>query len=146
MDLALYASDLFAAAAPWSTASIPDGKRPVTKEAIPVFLMRGKEDGLPRQKTFAEYPFRCNSRLKAMLDYFLERYGLEKEAREYESGIYHYYVYCTSKGVPMVTFVDVEGLPHASIPEESWMAYDLFLSKFSRGGEGELLYMGKRLE
>ena len=146
MDLALYASDLFAAAAPWSTASIPDGKRTVTKEAIPVFLMRGKEDGLPRQKTFAEYPFRCNSRLKAMLDYFLERYGLEKEAREYESGIYHYYVYCTSKGVPMVTFVDVEGLPHASIPEESWMAYDLFLSKFSRGGEGELLYMGKRLE
>lgn len=146
MDLALYASDLFAAAAPWSTASVPDGKRTVTEQMIPIFLMRGTEDGLPRQKRFSEYPFRCNSRLKAMLDYFLERYGLEKKAWEYESGIYHDYVYHTSKGIPLVTFVDLEGLPHASIPEESWLAYDLFLSKFRRDDEGRLLYMGNRVD
>ncbi len=109
MDLALYASDLFAAAAPWSTASIPDGKRAITKQDIPIFLMRGKEDGLHRQKSFPDYPFRCNSRLKVMLDYFSERYGLEKKAWEYESGIYYYYVCLTFKGVPMVTFADEAG-------------------------------------
>ena len=145
MELALYASDLFAAAAPWSTASTPDGIRSTTKEAIPVFLTRGKLDGLKRQQSFPEYPFRCNTIVKGMLDYFLERYHLEKTAREYTSGIYHFYIYETAKGVPMVTFADVEDMPHANIPEESYLSYDLFFSRFSRAADGKLLYMGKEV-
>lgn len=146
MDLALYASDLFAAAAPWSTADFPDGRREPTAQTIPVFLMRGKNDGLPRQKKYDEYPFCCNSRVKAMLDYFLERYSIDKKPKEYVSGIYHYYIYENAKGVPLVNFIDVDDMPHASIPEESWLSYDLFLSRFSRQSDGTLLYMGRPAE
>ena len=36
----------------------------------------------------------------------------------------------------------VKDMPHANFPEESWISYDSFLSKFSRREDGTLLYMG----
>ena len=141
VQMALHASDLFAAVASWSTGALPNAAIPITEPVIPVFLMRGELDGLQRQKEFPEYPFQCNTLLKGMMDYFLDRYGIEKKAKEYASGIYHYYVY-EKEGVPLVTFSNVKDMPHANIAEESWLAYDLFLSKFSRGADGTLFYMG----
>ena len=43
----------------------------------------------------------------------------------------------------MLTFVNVRNMPHANIPEMSWLTWDLFFSRFARRADGTLLYMGR---
>ena len=48
----------------------------------------------------------------------------------------------SQKHVPMLIVGTVKDMSHANYPRESWIAYDEFLSKFTREPDGTLLYMG----
>ena len=73
----------------------------------------------------------------------IQLYKLESDPSTYQVGEITYFVFRNAKGTPMLTVGRVADMPHANYPRESWIAYDEFMSKFSRAEDGTLLYMGK---
>ena len=68
---------------------------------------------------------------------------MDEQPRRYTCGEISYYVYLNTKRVPLLIVGTVKEMSHANYPRESWIAYDEFMSKFSRTADGTLLYMGE---
>ena len=87
--------------------------------------------------------FGVTAPIAAYLRNLIRLYGLDEEPLQYTCGEISYFVFLNRNRVPMLTVGRVSGMTHANYPRESWIAYDEFLSKFSKTEDGKLLYMGK---
>lgn len=145
VELALRASDIFAAAAPWSSVGSPDFTLSVTDQDIPLFVMRGELDSAAKRSRDGRWPFTTDKAYREVLSYFSERFCLEPEPWTWRTGLYEFYEYRNASGVPMLTYAEVKNMPHANIPEMSWLTWDLFFSRFARARDGSLRYMGRHV-
>ena len=143
VELALYASDLFTAAAPWSSVEAPDLSRELTKPDVPLFVMRGELDAAAKRTKDERWPFTTDATYRDFLDYFSNRFALDEQPWTWSTGRYDFFEYRNGRGAPMFTFVNVRNMPHGNIPEMSWLTWDLFFSRFERKSDGTLLFMGR---
>jgi poly(3-hydroxybutyrate) depolymerase len=61
----------------------------------------------------------------------------------YKDGRYNITVWTNKDGVPLVQYAKVDEKPHTPLPMDNFILYDTYLSKFSRGADGTLYYLGK---
>ena len=113
--------------------------------AVPYLFLFGDRDWLVADPEHGEMDFKVTAPIAAFLRNLIKLYGLEETPRTYTCGEISYYVYLNKNRVPMLTVGRVAGMTHANYPRESWIAYDEFLSKFSKTEDGKLLYMGKQV-
>ncbi len=145
-QLALRAPDVFAAVSPWSAIVDPDHELVLPEKidpAVPYMFLFGDSDWLCVDREHGELEYRVAHDIAAFLKNLMTLYQLDEEPRRYTVGEISWYVYLNKKRVPMLTVGTVKGMSHANYPRESWIAYDEFLSKFSRTADGTLLYMGE---
>lgn len=145
-QLALRAPDVFAAVSPWSAIVDPDHELVLPEKidpAVPYMFLFGDSDWLCVDREHGELEYRVAHDIAAFLKNLMTLYQLDEEPRSYTVGEISWYVYLNKKRVPMLTVGTVKGMSHANYPRESWIAYDEFLSKFSRTADGTLLYMGE---
>ncbi len=143
--LALRASRVFAAVAPWSAILdpaqewvLPEKLRP----EIPYLFLFGDHDWLCAARENGELEYHAEKNIAEFLRYLMKVYDLNPVPQSYSCGEITYYIYRNSKSTPMLTVGTVKDMGHANYPGESWITYDLFFSRFSRREDGMLLYMG----
>lgn len=144
--LALRAPEIFAAVSPWSAIVDPERELCLPDKidpAVPYMFLFGDKDWLCVDRENGEMEYHVAHDIAAFLKNLIRVYGLEEEPHRYNCGEVSYYIYNNAKGVPMLTVGCVKGMTHANYPGESWIAYDTFLSRFSKEKDGTLLYMGK---
>ena len=105
----------------------------------------GDSDWLCVDREHGELEYHAAHDIAAFLKHLMKLYQLDENPRRYTCGEISYYVYLNAKRVPMLTVGTVKGMSHANYPRESWIAYDEFLSKFSKLTDGTLLYMGEEI-
>ena len=94
--------------------------------------------------TFAgRWPFSTDATYREFLSYFAERFAVDERLWTWTTGRYQFFEYRSTSGAPMLTYAEVKGMPHANIPEMSWLTWDLFFSRFARSSDGGLLFMGR---
>lgn len=146
--LGLAASKEFAAVACSSALIDPEREVPQPEAidpAVPYLFLFGDSDWLVAGRDGGDLEFGCNSDIAKFVRRMMELYHLNPKPMEYSSGEIHFYVYCNSRKVPMLTVGKVANMSHAIYPRESWIMYDEFMSKFSRRTDGTLLYMGEEI-
>ena len=67
-------------------------------------------------------------------------------AGKYKDGRYNITAWTNQDGVPLVQYAKVDEKPHTPLPMDNFFLYDGYLSKFSRGEDGTLYYMGKAVK
>ena len=81
------------------------------------------------------------------LDFWKDWNGVETSSQKMETeGLFTTYSYTNEQGVPLVQYTGIKDSPHAYLPEESWMIWEDFFSKYSRGADGTLYYEGNAVE
>ena len=148
---ALAASDIFCAVAPWSGFSCPglmegfDYKKESFFDHghVPIQLLVGKKDNFFGQESV--YPVEGDSQLTKFIKFIIDEYELDKEVQSYSCFPIDYTVWNNSEGIPMLIVGLVNDMPHANYAEESWIAYDQFLCKFSKDENGNRYYMGSKI-
>ncbi len=105
----------------------------------------GDIDWLCVDRAHGELEYHVARDIAAFLKNLMKLYQLDEKPRRYNCGEISWYVYLNAKRVPMLTVGTVKGMSHANYPCESWIAYDEFLSKFSKRKDGTLLYMGEEI-
>lgn len=145
-ELALRAPDVFAAVSPWSAIVDPERELVLPEKidpAVPYLFLFGDSDWLCVDREKGELEYHVAHDIAAFLRSLMKLYGLSETPRRYTCGEISYYVYPNTKGTPTLVVGSVKGMTHANYPRESWIAYDEFLSKFSKTTDGTLLYMGE---
>ena len=105
-------------------------------QAIPTFLTMGQYDLWP-------YALSEEAPLAEMVDFWLIRNGLATTqtvrdvrksgaTREYVEGRYHHYIWCSADGTPRVRYVWVEYKNHLNTPEENFMLWDQWFSRWKK--------------
>lgn len=146
-SLALQASGIFAAVAPWSALVDPDKPLILPEKmdsAVPFMFLFGDKDFLCADKENGQLEYQVSADIAAFLRNLMKLYEVEEAPASYSVGEITYYVYRNSKHTPMLIVGKVSDMPHANYPRESWISYDEFLSKFSKLEDGTLLYMGNK--
>ena len=146
--LAEHAPHVFAAVSPWSALVDPDHELVLPEKiepAVPFLFLFGDRDWLVADREHGEMAFGVTAPIAAFLRNLIKLYDLDEEPLQYTCGEISYYVYLNKNRVPMLTVGRVAGMTQANYPRESWIAYDEFLSKFSKTDDGKLLYMGKQV-
>ncbi len=144
--LALQAPGVFAAVAPWSALVSPDEELVLPEKiepAVPYMFLLGDSDWLCVDRENGQLEYHVVDKIAAFLKNLMKLYQLDETPRCYTCGEISYYVYLNAKRVPMLVVGTVEAMTHANYPRESWIAYDEFLSRFSKQKNGTLLYMGE---
>jgi len=147
-SMALYAPKVFAAVSPWSAIRHPDFPEPLPESidpAVPYLFLFGDKDWLCVDREHGELEYHVSRDIAAFLKNMMKLYHLEETPLEYICGEIHYYVYRNAKRVPLLTVGVVKDMTHANYPRESWIAYDEFMCKFSKGEDGRLYYMGEEV-
>lgn len=73
--------------------------------------------------------------------------GVETSSEKIETeGLFTTYSYTNGQGVPLVQYTGIKNSPHAYLPEESWMIWEDFFSKYSRGENGTIYYEGTAVQ
>lgn len=147
-ELALRAPGVFAAVSPWSAIVDPNHGLVLPEKidpAVPYMFLFGDSDWLCVDREHGELEYHVTHDIAAFLKHLMKLYQLDENPRRYTCGEISYYVYLNAKRVPMLTVGTVKGMSHANYPRESWIAYDEFLSKFSKLTDGTLLYMGEEI-
>jgi len=147
-ELALRAPGVFAAVSPWSAIVDPDHELVLPEKidpAVPYLFLFGDSDWLCVDREHGELEYHVAHDIAAFLQNLMKLYQLDQKPRRYTCGEISWYVYLNAKRVPMLTVGTVKGMSHANYPRESWIAYDEFLSKFSKCTDGTLLYMGEEV-
>lgn len=143
-SLAMKASKVFAAVAPWSALTLPESTEALPESidpAVPFLFLFGDKDFLCSGT--AGGPLQVSEQIYAFLSNLVKIYNLNPVPASYRVGEITYFVFRNAKGTPMLTVGRVHDMPHANYPRESWISYDEFLSKFSKSADGTLLYMGE---
>lgn len=147
-ELAVRASGVFAAVSPWSAIVDPDHELVLPEKidpAVPYMFLFGENDWLCVDREHGELEYHVTHDIAAFLKNLMKLYQLDETPRRYTCGEISWYVYLNAKRVPMLTVGTVKGMSHANYPRESWIAYDEFMSKFSKRTDGTLLYMGEEI-
>lgn len=145
-QLALSAPEVFAAVSPWSAIVDPEHELVLPEKidpAVPYLFLFGDSDWLCVDREKGELEYHVAHDIAAFLKNLMKLYSLSETPRRYTCGEISYFVYPNAKGTPMLIVGSVKGMTHANYPRESWIAYDEFLSKFSKTEDGTLLYMGE---
>ncbi len=145
-ELAVRASKVFAAVSPWSAIKNPDYDGPPPENidpVVPYLFLFGENDWLCVDRENGQMEYSVAPDVAAFLQNLMRIYQLDSTPRRYQCGEISYYVYLNAKRVPLLIVGTVKQMSHANYPRESWIAYDEFLSKFSRREDGTLLYMGE---
>ena len=145
-QLALRAPGVFAAVSPWSAIVDPDHELVLPEKidpAVPYLFLFGDSDWLCVNRKQGELEYHVGHDIAAFLKHLMKLYQLDEQPRRYTCGEISYYVYLNTKRVPLLIVGTVKEMSHANYPRESWIAYDEFMSKFSRTADGTLLYMGE---
>jgi polyhydroxybutyrate depolymerase len=92
-----------------------------------------------------------NPGVRKNFPYWLERNGLPGDfdkaiTGSYKSGRYNITDFANAKGAPLVEYVTVDERIHTIVPMDLYFQYDTFVSKWSRGADGTLHYLGKPVE
>lgn len=108
---------------------------------MPVWIMLGEHDT-------GGGDFESNERANVNVEYWVRRNRTQDKEHpmEYRSGRYLHRIYQNQAGVPLIDFTTVKDKPHAFTPQDGWLFYDEWFSKFSRGEDGTLYYMGVPVE
>lgn len=115
---------------------------PVEEYDIPVMVSAGVYD-----RHFSSTGG-CNAAKEVFGKYWLNRYGMDVSwdaMKVYENGNFTNYIGQTDDGVPMFRFQWVSWKAHATVPDELPSLYD-FMSRYSRGEDGTLYYMGQPVQ
>lgn len=145
-ELAVRAPKVFAAVSPWSAIKNPDYDGPPPEDidpVVPYLFLFGESDWLCVDREKGELEYHVAPDIAEFLRNLMRIYKLDKTPRRYVCGEISYYVYLNAKRGPLLIVGTVKDMSHANYPRESWIAYDEFLSKFSRAADGILLYMGE---
>ncbi|MDF2523492.1 MAG: hypothetical protein K0R31_1133 [Clostridiales bacterium] len=112
--------------------TLPDVK---TDYEIPMWIMMGENDS-------GGGTFEVNKDAKNTIKYWIGRNKATSidKPDTYKNGRYNNKVYNNESKVPMVRFTNIDIAPHMNAPQECWMLWDEFLSKFSRDSSGKVLY------
>lgn len=143
--LAIRAPQVFAAIAPWSALVNPSEPPELPTEispAVPYLFLFGDNDKICSDIENGKLEYKVSQQIADVLQNLMQVYRLNPEPDRCSTGRIDYYVYRNEKHTPMLIVGRVKDMPHANFPEESWISYDSFLSKFSRREDGTLLYMG----
>ncbi len=141
---ALAMPDLFTAAASNSGVVrggfMGDFDTPGVREdlPIPIWIQMGEKD-------VGGGTLENNPAAARTVAYWTERYRLPDRAEPFRwrSGRYLNREWRTEKGVPMVRYTTTLEKPHAITPQDPWLYYDEFFSRFSKQADGVLCYEGK---
>lgn len=147
-ELAVRAPEVFAAVSPWSAIKDPDYDGPPPENmdpVVPYLFLFGENDWLCVDREKGQMEYHVTPDIAAFLKNLMRIYRLNETPRRYVCGEISYYVYLNEKRVPLLIVGTVKEMSHANYPRESWIAYDEFLSKFSRRADGTLLYMGEEI-
>ena len=140
---ALAMPELFAAAA--SNSGVVTGgfmgdfDSPGVREDLkmPVMVQMGEHDvGGGR--------FEDNSNAARTVAYWINRGDLQPFDRPLacRTGRYGIRVWRDKRGIPLLSYVFTYDKPHCITPQDAWMYYDWFFSRYSRRSDGVILYMG----
>ncbi len=141
---ALAMPDIFAAAASNSGVVVGgfmgDFDTPGVREdlAMPIFIQMGEHD--VGGSTFVE-----NRNARRTVEYWIERGSLSRfdKALVSNTGRYCLRQWVTKDGVPMLSYMRTLDKPHCITPQDAWIYYDWFFSRFSRRADGAIEYMGR---
>lgn len=108
---------------------------------VPVWIMMGEHDR-------DDLTLSPGTRVAVNVEYWVDRNKTQPkdDAMEYRSGRYCHKVYRNESGIPLLDLTVVKDKPHAFTPQDGWMFYDEWFSKFSRDENGVLYYMGVPVE
>lgn len=104
------------------------------KNMLPVWAFMGEYDGSGMELS------PMNNNIKT-LSLWKTLNGVEKSIAVFSNDLrFTTRSYENSNNVPLVKFTGVSESPHCYIPEESWMIWEDFFSKYRRGENGEIYY------
>ena len=157
-------SGRFAAAAACSWVNASDADILAKTDDIALMVLMGQSDTTVKGGLSTESAH-------SMFDNYIARYGLtgsiagsDERAQSWSDytfmtadavcsgtagskGTFNTYILSTPKDVPMFTGVEVQGMTHATIPDECRYIWDEMFSKFSRdAGTNGLLYEGEAVD
>jgi predicted esterase len=149
--LAYSASDLFAATASWSALRSPSRMYTTYKESAPLtptMFLYGDRDNICAGDEFdSALQLALESETHDIIMEKVKKYHLDlSKLQKWDTYPISWRLFPNDQGVPMLVIGAVDNMVHANYPEESWISYDQFLSKFSRNENGDLCYCGKRVE
>lgn len=149
--LGQYASDIFAACVAWSGINCPAMEylhRDPLPYKMPTIVLYGDRDTLfGGADRVPGLPFPVAAAFVPVVEERFRRDGLDKNNVDtWETYPITWYSYPNSQGVPMFVAGVVDNMVHANYPAESWISYDQYMAKFTRGDNGELYYCGKLVE
>ena len=129
-----YMDGRFAAAAGTGCAKedcIPEGLE--HKYQTPIFVIMGENDlfGTSYESADAKY----------FIDYFSKYNDTTTEPTCYRMGRFQNYTFTNADGVPMVRWTLADEMPHTATLDEGMQIFE-FLSQFSRGADGSVIYQG----
>ena len=100
----------------------------------PIFVLMGENDLFGT--SFSD------DQVQTFVNYFTASNGCSADKYiAYRTGRYQNYVYTNEDGVPMVRYSTVDDKPHTATLDEGMYIYE-FLSQFSRGEDGSVIYGG----
>lgn len=135
--------DVFAAVSCWSGfADLEKWGDNNKKTLVPTQLIMGTKDAFFADRTGTDF-YGLDASITDSIRKRIEAYGLNQQPWIYQTGRILCNVHHNMQGVPLVEIDMVQDMVHAVIPFEGWMAYDQFLSKYSKDQNGNLYYMGK---
>ncbi|MFA6504822.1 MAG: PHB depolymerase family esterase [Treponemataceae bacterium] len=146
MAFSLRMNDIFAAGASTAAFVIGDDRLLYKSPKIlqgnktPIFLILGEKD-MP--------PFLNPADTELNMSYWIDRNKVgayDSPVGKYKDGRYNITVWANQDGVPLVQFAKVDEKPHTPLPMDNFIMYDTYLSKFSRGEDGTLYYLGKAVK
>lgn len=149
--LGQYASDLFAACVAWSGLNCPPMEylqRQRLPYKMPTVILYGDQDNLfGGNDRVPGLPFPVSTAFVPVVEERFAREGLDKNNVDtWQTYPITWYSYPNKQGIPMFVAGVVDHMVHANYPAESWISYDQYMAKFTRGDNGELYYCGKLVE
>lgn len=108
---------------------------------IPIWIQMGEND-------VGGGTLENNPKAARTIRYWVSRYGLPdaESPFHWRSGRYLNQEWRTEKGVPMVRYTTTLEKPHAITPQDPWLYYDEFFSRFFKGEDGSLYFQGKKVK
>ncbi|MDO4547961.1 MAG: PHB depolymerase family esterase, partial [Clostridia bacterium] len=142
---ALRMGDIFAACATGSGmlmntwSSLFDSEKVQDQYIMPVYVINGSQESGTGFEDESYQTIYAN---------WLAFNGLEADTKAALTGYnrvgkYNIWTYANEKGIPLVQYGLGDGRVHALVLEDLYLLYDGFLSKYSRGEDGTLYYLGE---
>jgi poly(hydroxyalkanoate) depolymerase family esterase len=110
-----------------------------TAYQIPVRLFIGEHD------LWGDGSFEGSPKVKATIDYWIDSNdaGNVDEPFCHQPGEFENKIYVNEQKIPMVQYTMTKNRGHNCIPQEMWLLWDEWFSKYSREADGSIYYYGR---